>query len=272
MNHDVETTAALQALDLPPEWEITAQRSDRANNLSLKVDEYVHVTVTVPAHMSVKRAVGKVRSKQMWLYRQARLLKPYIPDHPIKELVGGQSFPLLGRNCRLRLVDDPDGPVLLCDETTRVSGWTKGYTQEIHLRRDQAHHHGAAWLKQWYSDEGRQHLSGDHPRSLNYWVNRLGLVETPKLIITQLKPRQWGRFSTRTETLTLDWALFQLDRPLVEYVMVRELVKEVADTSRDAAFKLGATMCDHAHRAEQLRKDGARAWLGDIRPRKQENR
>lgn len=267
---DAEITAALRALDFPAEWEIAAYRSGRAKNLALKVDEHVHVTVTVPAGMTGERAVYHVRCKKMWLYRQARLLGPYIPDHPVKELVGGESFPLFGRNCRLRLVDD--GPVLLCDETTRVSGWTKGYTQEIHLRRDQAHHHGAAHLKQWYTDEGHKRLAGDYPGSLNYWVNRLGLVEHPKLVITELKPRQWGRFSTRTETLTLHWALFQLDRSLVEYVMVRELVKAVADTPRYAAYKLRVPMCDHAERAERLRKEGCRAWLGDItnRPTNQE--
>lgn len=244
--------------DLPAEWATTVQVSAKRRTLGLTVDEHAHLTITVPAGTDPGWVARQVRKSKQWVYRKVREQAPYIPAHPVKELVGGESFPLLGRPHRLRIV--PDGPPLRCDETTRLSSWSGSPIREIHLRAD--HTHDPRPLIEWYAERGAAHLNGTHPQSLAAWCNRWGITDPPRLVVSTLPPntRFWGRYSARTNTLKIDWALFQLDRDLVEFVMLRELLK----TPEMKAQFVPPTIAEAAQRADRLRRDGARAWIGDV--------
>lgn len=254
--------AELQTLDLPAEWCTQVVVSERRNTVALRVDEYAHLVVTVPAGADPGAVLRAVRRQTMWVCRQVRQRQPYVPDHPVKELVSGEGFRLFGLPHRLRVVDG--GPPLLCDETTRLSTWSGSPIREIHLRRD--HADGPDALIGWFSGQGREWMAdATGARSLVRWCRRLG-VEPPTFEVATLKPRQWAVHRKARRTLTAHWALFQLDPAEIEFALMRELVKTVAPTAAEARTRVAGLFCDHITRADRLAKEGRRVWLGDVQP------
>lgn len=187
--------------------------------------------------------------KRVHLPRRKPTPAPAPKRLPVKELVSGEGFLWLGTSHRLKLVDD--GAPIRIDEPHRHQDW-------LRLRRDAA---TADTIIGWYQAHGL-----DYARQVaNYWMPRMSLHDI------QVKVRsltnKWG--TARRNTITLHWAVFQLPRPLVEYVIVHELA-HVADASgrspHGPAWRRIIDRCllDRAERERELSAREADIWQGDV--------
>lgn len=234
------------------EWRVEV--SDRRTRMAVTVDDYGIATLVVPQDVNPSMVARFVRSSCTSVARQRNRLAPYTPDHPTKELVPGENFPLFGTPHRLQLTGD--GPDVRLDET-RHQGW-------LSLRRDQTSEAIVGWygvkLLGWVTRP-------DTERCGPYWAGRLGLAEPINYKVADLGPRKWSKF-TVPNTVALHWALAQLDRSVIGYVLAHALVH----ASRPGGSKHGPEFrrrmarlfCgpDEWELEERLRKDGRSVWLG----------
>lgn len=174
------------------------------------------------------------------------------PKPPVKQLLGGEGFLWLGTSHRLKVVDD--GAPIEFHEPWRHQCW-------LHLRRDVA---TADTIIGWYQEQGQPYAAQEVDR----WAPRLGLREV------QVKVRslsgKWGQ--ARRNTITLHWAVFQLPRHLIEYIIVHELA-HIADTSKGSAhgpaWRQIMDRCLFSEWRERERElaehdKQCTVWLGDV--------
>lgn len=241
---------ALTAADLSKHIVWRAQTSTRRKTLGITVNPDATVTITAPEGADPQRVARAVKSRSETILRGVFKAHETAPDHDVKELIGGEGFPVLGRNYRLRLVDD--GPVRIEYVFTPNGGFPF-----LFLAREDAD--GAAALIAWYTTQGEQWLARHAPQ----WVERLG-AHGVRFTVEDLGERP-AVFRPASRTVALHWALFQLDRGVVEFVMVRHAARFAHGQPQTVgrADEIAASRIVEWHRrAGQLRRDWRTVWTG----------
>lgn len=184
------------------------------------------------------------------------------PEHPIKKLVDGETFPWLGHPARLRLADL--GPPI---ERRSVQGHGRDTIWELTLRRSTtAVDRGRKALIDWYCRQGLAWLTDATHGP--YWEDRLRIGEPVNYLVCDLGRRHWGAHRPATNTVAFHWALFQLPEDVVELVLAHQLVHETrppGDPHGDAFNRrFDEAMPDRHQRTARLIEVGGHAWLGDV--------
>lgn len=226
-----------------PPW--TIRISARRRTVGFTVGPGGTVELTVPKGADPSAVVNVVRKHSDWLARTVARHVILTADNPIKEIVDGENFPLLGRNYRLRLVDD-----------TADAALSRG--NQLFIRRSHPQR-VVGDIIEWYRDNGREWLA-DHVEG---WAHRFGVVDA-RVAVRDLDNR-WG-VRDPDGTLALHWALFQLAPRLVEFVMVHELT-HLAEPPHGPRFErvLSRVLPDHKSLAEEFAVAGCSTWLGVVR-------
>jgi predicted metal-dependent hydrolase len=182
--------------------------SGRRRTIGLSVDPGGLLTIQVPAGVQPWEASYAIRKRLAWIVRTTTHQTGIAADHPVKEMVDGESFPFLGRNRRL-LVGAPNERVrLLGDRLAAPSGHPAATARKIVF---------------WYAAEGREWLA----ERLPHWSQRLG-VSAASTDVRDLGLR-WGMCSEGKHAgIAFHWALFQLPPHLVDFVVVHEVAHLVA--------------------------------------------
>lgn len=275
---------ALAPLDLPAGWETTVTVSTR-RNVAVDIDEHAHLRITVPYFIPPADLARTIRRNLMWIHRKVREQAPYVPAHPVKEMVGGEGFPLFGTSHMLRIEGPGEQPFNVAEplnltpadpiRAARFGTWS-GSSRGLYVLRG---HATADTIIGWYTRTGQEWLSSRYDAVRR----RMGVIDPcpiPTARVGNLKAREWGRYDRRTDTITLHWALFALDRELCEFVLTRELAKAAAaygalsagrkptaaQLKKDAAARTARAVYNSADVARRLRRDGATAWLGATTP------
>jgi len=243
----IDAAALLAALDeqqllLHTDW--TVRTSNRRRTVGLTVGPGGSIELAAPADASLTDVVNVVRTRSDWLARMVARHAILTPEHPVKRLVTGENYPLLGRNRRLRLVH---GDV----EAPSVSG------AELRLS-DQGSAANVENVVETYRQAGRRWLSVHGER----WANRFGATAVP-MDVRDVGHR-WGIRQT-DETVVLHWALFQLPARLVELVLAHELAHLTAPHHGSRFDRTVArAMPDYEVRTEDLARAGTNLWIGDV--------
>ena len=190
----------------------TVRISRRARRVSLVVALTEGVQVVVPAQFDLRRVPEVVRAKLAWFERalrrlQARRASGTTTPLPIA-LPGEIPLPALGETWRVSYRPYPAaaGVTLRVAATGRLE--LSGRTQDVELCR--------VALKRWLSRRARS--------MLGEWLAELS--SATGLSYQQMSVRgqrsRWGSCSTRG-TISLNYKLLFLPRPLVHYVLLHEL-------------------------------------------------
>jgi predicted metal-dependent hydrolase len=178
------------------------------------------------------------------------------PDHPVKELIGGEGFEWLGRSGRLRLVDNP-GPVRRVNDSH--GAWME-LPRTVAARRDPKP------LIDWYIRAGTEYVT----RETTYWWQRMAPRQTPPTVrVANIGRTRWGKYEHDTHTVTLAWQTFQLSRSLVDHVLVRELAHATRPGGKAdgpefwTAFERAIPLASQQKRL--LDEAGRHVWMGDVR-------
>lgn len=175
--------------------------------LAISVEPDLRVTVTAPLDTALPVIEARVRRRAPWIIRQQRELEQYLPAQPPRQYVSGETHRYLGRQYRLKIIQNQPDVVKL------TRGWLYVYTDN----RDAAH------VKQlvdaWYHTQA-QRVFHERLRAMLPRFAHLGVI-APELLIKPLQAR-WGSCSGAGR-ITLNVRLMQAPKPQIDYVVVHEL-------------------------------------------------
>ena len=86
------------------DFPIEVVRSLKSKSAAIEIDKGI-VKVTVPQNLSDYRVDELVKKRTIWIKKQLKI-EAETPSLRPKEYVNGESFSYLGRNYRLKCVDD----------------------------------------------------------------------------------------------------------------------------------------------------------------------
>lgn len=247
------TDALAAAVPAGVEWIAAASTRRRSGNVGLTVDEHARLHITAPATMPAADVADLVASHASWIRRHVhqRGLAPAGPA--VKDMVGGEGFPWLGRPARLRLTDDAAAP-----PAERVRD---GFGHWVRVRRDLGDRERADAVIALYQADGRD-LCAQRGAAL---LGRAGCDRPPRWEVTTLPlSRRWATYYPRTRTVRVHWPLLQLDLTLVDYAIARAWWQAQDPARRVSLDVLFPAAHDAARR---LADTGRHVWDGTIRTR-----
>jgi len=179
------------------------RRSKRRKTLGLTVDRGGELVVHAPVTASKAELERWVQRKLLWVHQKIALKKEMEGSSHQPEFVSGETISYLGRNYRLKLVDNQNKPL-------RFNGhW-------FYLRKTDRPY-APSHFRKWYLETGTPWLR----RRVGSWEPKAGA--TPSLISLRDLGFKWGSCG-KNRNLFFNWRLLQLPLRLVDYVIVHELV------------------------------------------------
>lgn len=207
--------------------------------LGIRVYPDKTVVVDAPVGSQIVEIEQKVHKRAGWILRQQRLFQTYpSPKSLPNRYVSGESYRYLGRQYRLKIIEDIVQRVILSGGYLKV--YTPNTADKLQIAR---------LLEQWYQHRARrifaERLALCFPR-----VEALG-VHFPELTIRKMKLR-WGSCSS-SGRISLNPILIQMPKPLIDYVILHELC-HLKQPSHSAAFYalLERVLPDWRDRREKL--------------------
>ena len=94
--------------------------------LAISVAPDLSVSVTAPAETELEAIEAKVRQRAPWILRQQRELEQYLPATPPRQYVSGETHRYLGRQYRLKIIQNQPDFVKL------ARGWLYVDTADTH--------------------------------------------------------------------------------------------------------------------------------------------
>lgn len=209
--------------------------------LALHVYPDGSVVVDAPLGTELPSVEAKVRRRSGWILRQQRQFQEYAsPISVPRRYVSGETYRYLGRQYRLKLIEDNV-------EHVRLS---RGYLT-VSVRNPSEKKHVGELINAWYRSHARrvfvERLFQCYPR-----VEPLGIVY-PQLAIRDMKAR-WGSCSAAGR-ITLNVRLIQVSKDLIDYVLLHELC-HLKEHNHSASFYglLDRILPDWQVRRERLNK------------------
>ena len=237
----MEEVGRVQFGDTTIEYEV--QRSKRRRKTVQITMDGGRVLVVAPMDTPGSKLETIVHKRAPRILRQSPVPSSRAPR---KRFVSGETLPYLGRNVRL-LVESADVPSprvrfdhwsfriavpILSDETDRYDGITKV-------------------VAQWYRRRAELRL----PQAVEMWRKRIGLSETPGVLIRDQRQR-WGSCAP-DGTLRFNWRVVMLAPALIEYVVVHELAHSRVNSHSAEYWALVSNLLpDAQQRRQRLREAG----------------
>ena len=220
----------------------TVRRSLRAKRVRLEVRLQTGLTVIVPRSYDIGRIPGLLKSKERWISRNMARCRNFQSLPARKKLSNGDTVPYLGRDLKLieRENDDGVGDVKLEGDMLAVSpGLFKNGILELAL-------------EQWYRAEAARLIN-----------ERAGILSSNmgvsyKRIVIRGQRTQWGSCS-RKKNLSFNWKLVMAPEPVLDYVIIHELVHLKEMNHSKSFWELVARYCpkwrDHKNWLKQHEAD-----------------
>jgi predicted metal-dependent hydrolase len=216
----------LSILSGNPPIEVTLRRSARARRITLRVSRLDgRVTLTLPPHVSERKAMDFARTRESWL-------RAALSDLPMGERVGiGTRLPVAGEDLTLAAarVRSPrrEGEVLLVPEGRPAAAT-------------------AAWLRALARDRLAE-ASDRHAARLGRGYSALRLRDTRS---------RWGSCSAEG-VLMYSWRLVMAPEAVLDYVAAHEVAHLARMDHSPAFWEIVARLCpDHARHRRWLREEG----------------
>lgn len=206
--------------------------------LAISVHPDQSVTVSAPDGRSVEEVVERVQKRAGWIVKQRRHFEQFHPLTPPRRFVAGETHLYLGRQYRLKLVEDESQSVKLV-----------GRFFQVHLPDRDDSDKVRCLLDDWY----RSHATEIFARRLGVCLDAARSLDVPKpeVVVRQMNKR-WGS-CTRAGRILLNIDLVKTPLYCIEYVIMHELCHlKVHDHSPKFYRLLSRCMPDWERRKQRL--------------------
>jgi predicted metal-dependent hydrolase len=183
----------------------TLRRSFRARHVRLEISRPSGLIVIVPRSYNINRLPGLLKSKERWISKYLTRFQTQPPSIP-KKLKIGDTIPYLGLGLKLvQLEDHQVDSIILEGNSLAIS--------------PDLFHNGLLEpaLEQWYRAEAARVIT----ERVDRLSSRMG-IDYRQIGIRGQKTR-WGSCS-RQKNLSFNWKLIMAPEPVVEYVVIHELL------------------------------------------------
>jgi len=184
----------------------TLRRSFKARRVRLEVRQQTGLTVIVPRSYGIEQIPGLLKSKERWISRNLQRFSNSHSLSALKELKYGDTVPYLGQDLELVKQENHHGEsVVLLGNTLAIKPdlFNNGLLELA--------------LEQWYRAEAANLIKDGADRL----SSQMG-ISYKRLVIRGQKTR-WGSCS-RKKNLSFNWKLIMAPEPVVEYVIIHELI------------------------------------------------
>lgn len=202
----------------------------RRRTIALEITHDATLVVRAPLRTPEADIAEMIRAKQAWINRKLDEMRKR-PQPVRHDYTEGELFLFLGGPYPLTVVDDGSGVIRRLDRLYVPHGRMPGIRNH---------------LKRWYMDEARLIVK----ERCAYYSMVSGYVPT-SIRITDAR-RRWGS-CTPAGVVNFSWRLVQAPLPIVDYVVVHELVHlRQPDHSKKFWEKVSALMPDYSWRRKWL--------------------
>lgn len=183
--------------------------SDR-KTLAIHVYPDTSVTVDAPHDTPMDRIHQLVLKRGAWILRHQRQFQDYAPANTLpRRYVTGESWRYLGRQYRLRVEYGTPERVAL------TRGWITVTTTDIDNKR-----RVEDLLMGWYRHQALR-VFAERWSEVTPRISAIGVTPPETFVLRPMKAR-WGSCSPGGQIL-LNLKLIQVDKPLIDYVILHEL-------------------------------------------------
>ena len=217
-------------------------RANRKKTVAIYVGPAV-ATVRAPKLLSVEKIKALVEKKAPWIFDQQEQIQHGRLLHAPKEFVTGESFPYLGRQCRLKVIHTVDRTVNACCLTNGRLQVTIGE----HLKGGEEKDAVREALIAWYKKRAKSKIIERLPRLT------LQLVRWPASIQIKDQKCRWGSCS-RNGVVRFNWKIIMPPVPVMDYLIVHELCHLIHQNHSPAYWKeVEAALPNYKEMREWLR-------------------
>lgn len=214
-------------------------RSER-KTLGITVYPDKRVGVVAPYESNLDKIYEKVHKRAPWIIKQQDYFEQYLPMPAKRQYVSGETHHYLGRQYRLKVLEDSASSVKLYGKYFYIAAADKNNINAIQSS-----------LEQWYRDKAKIYFK---KRIAHYWpLITKDDKPMPQVLIRKMDAR-WGSYSPN-HTITLNLRLIQAPSQCIDYVVVHELCHGVVAEHNKRFYQvLSKLMPDWEKRKQRLEK------------------
>lgn len=186
--------------------EIIQIKKKKVKNINLRVKRDGTVHLTVPMATTEEFINRFIESKKDWIESKLNYFNERYKDTDSEEIVSGESVSYLGNRYILKVIQDLNEGLKLCDKYIEI------HVNDIY---DKTRKQGI--LNKWYVERSKEkflELVNKYEQVLNKQVNGIR--------IKTMKTR-WGSCNVRTRNINLNLELIKKPQECIEYVVLHEL-------------------------------------------------
>lgn len=207
----------------------------KRRTMALIIERDGRLIVRAPLRAKDETIREFVKHKEKWILKKQEDVKAYYPPFVPKEYVNGEGFWYLGNIYKLQLAEVKK-PLLYLNGNFQLAR--------------AAVHKAPIVFERWYREQAYKVIS----ERVQWYAAKYG-YSYKQVKITSARTR-WGSCSARG-TLSFAWRLVMAPVPVIDYVVVHELVHlQVKNHSKNYWGRVGVIMPDYRQRIEWLEKHG----------------
>lgn len=212
-------------------------KQSKRKTTSILIERDGSVTVLAPKSYDIEKIESIVEEKRSWIYRNLAEWEDLNRTKVEREFVSGEGFPYLGRNYRLKLVDEQKEDLIL----------KNGY---FLMRRDKTRY-GSELFKHFYRTKGLSRIS----KRVEHFAPKLG-VDYRAIRVMDLQ-HHWASCSPKGD-LNFHWRCLMAPLVVLDYIVVHELAHRI-EPNHSAAFWniVDKIMPDYQKHVSWLKHNGA---------------
>ncbi len=207
----------------------------KRRSIALIVERDGRLVVRAPIRVKDEKILEFVHQKEKWILNKQEKAKALYPPFAPKEYVNGEGFWYLGKIHPLQWIENQK-PLLYLNENFQLS--------------QMAAHKASIVFEKWYREQAYQIIS----ERVQWYAAKHGFVYK-HVKITSAQTR-WGSCNSKG-TLSFTWRLVMAPTPIIDYVVVHELVHlKTPNHSKDYWSKVRLIMPDYKIRIDWLDRYG----------------
>lgn len=212
----------------------------KRKTLEINVLPDLSIKVKAPLNSNIDKIEANVRKRAYWLIKQKSNFASYLTQENSKKYRSGEAYWYLGKQYRLKLIEDKTQGVKLKQGYLYVSVKDKANTKAIETL-----------INEWYREHAR--IKFKEKALICYSKLKKYGIDLPSIKIIKMSKR-WGSY-TVSGNITLNLELIKMSSYCIEYVIMHELCHiKHRNHSKDFYSFLEQVMPDYVSRKNRLEK------------------